>query len=1207
MARNRGRWQFYIDRGGTFTDIVAMAPSGEITIRKLLSENPGMYEDAAVEGIRRSLDLVPEEYITPDLIESVRMGTTVGTNALLERKGERCALLVTRGFKDLLRIGYQNRPDLFSLRIDLPELLYEEAHEIDERIDPSGNILKPLDPGEVRLKLRKIREKGIDSVAVVFMHSYRFPEHERRTAEIAREEGFPHVSISSGISPLMKIVGRGDTTVVDSYLSPILNRYIEGVLRELGTGGNACDLLFMQSNGGLIRSDLFKGKDCILSGPAGGIVGAAATSRMAGIDRVISFDMGGTSTDVAHYRGEYERTFETEIAGVRIRAPMLSIHTVAAGGGSILRFEDGRFKVGPDSAGADPGPACYRKGGPLTVTDANLMLGRIHPDLFPKVFGPKGDQGLDRNIVVELFRETAGVIMEDTGFEMSPEEVAEGFLEVAVENMSQAIKVISIQKGRDVSEYTLCCFGGAGGQHACRIADSLGMKRIFIHPYSGVLSAYGMGLAERRSMREITVERKLGEDMIGDLGKLSRDLSEQCVREMAIQGMDGGKLRTNVRAHLKYSGTDTSIEVELTRAGPMRSSFERQHAERFGFIMEGQDLVVDSLSVEVIAGSGDIEEMDIGTIPYSPQRKYTTQIFIEGGRRSAPVFEREMLRPGANLLGPAIISEKTGTNVIEKGWKAEINGLGHLILSRADPPARNTALGTEADPVMLEIFNKLFMSIAEQMGYSLRNTAHSVNIKERLDFSCAVFDRSGNLVANAPHIPVHLGSMSECVRSLLDSVGVDPRPGDAYLINSPYNGGTHLPDITVVSPVFDPIGGEIIFYTASRGHHADVGGITPGSMPPGSRSLEEEGVSSPGFLIVSRGRFLEAELREWLSSGPYPARNPDQNVADIGAQLAANEKGVLELRRMMDRYGSDTVLAYMKHVQDNAEESVRRVIDRISGGNFTLEMDDGSRIAVRVFVDRRSRSASIDFTGTSPQVGSNFNAPKAVASAAVLYVLRTLVGNDIPLNHGCLKPIHLIIPEGSILNPDPPAAVAAGNVETSQYVADCLFGALGVMAGSQCTMNNFTFGNEEIQYYETICGGTGAGPDFAGTDSVHSHMTNTRITDPEVLEHRFPVLLREFSIRRGSGGRGINSGGSGVVRAVEFRQPMEASILSSNRKIGSFGLMGGEYGKCGINSVIRSTGQEERIGNCGRVSMEKGDIFRIETPGGGGFGMPEKT
>lgn len=1204
MDRTPDRWQFYIDRGGTFTDIVARAPSGEIMIHKLLSENPDLYGDAAIEGIRRILDIVPEEFIPSQRIGTVRMGTTVGTNALLERKGERCALLITKGFGDLLRIGYQNRPDLFALDIKLPELLYEEVREIDERIDSSGNVLSPLDPDEVRRNLKEIRDAGIDSVAIVYMHSYRFPGHERETAEIAINMGFSQISVSSEVSPMMKIVGRGDTTVVDSYLSPILERYIDGVLSELGHAGDNCDLLFMQSNGGLIRNDLFKGKDCILSGPAGGIVGAVATSKMAGFRKVISFDMGGTSTDVAHYKGELERSLETEVAGVRIKSPMLSINTVAAGGGSVLHFEDGRFKVGPDSAGADPGPASYRRGGPLTVTDANLMLGRIHPDLFPKVFGKNGNEMLDPNIVVDLFKEMADIILKDTGWEMSPEEIAEGFLDVAVENMAQAIKTISTQKGHDVSEYTLCCFGGAGGQHACRIADSLGMRKIFIHPYSGVLSAYGMGLADRRSIRERTVEKELRDDMLGELRDLSGDLSRQCIEEMTAQGMDGRMMRTSITAHLKYSGTDTSLPVDLSDVCNMRSSFHGMHRERFGFIMDGRELIVESMSVEVIARSGEIEEMDIGTIPYSPQRKDTTHLFLDGERRSAPVYKREVLRPGANLQGPAIISERTGTNVIERGWSAEINGMGHLILSRIDPARVKNAVGTDADPVMLEIFNKLFMSIAEQMGYTLRNTAHSVNIKERLDFSCAIFDPNGDLVANAPHIPVHLGSMSESVRALLKTENVNPGPGDVYLINSPYNGGTHLPDITVISPVFDRPGSRIIFYTASRGHHADIGGITPGSMPPDSRTIDDEGAVSPGFLIVSSGNFLESDVREWLGSGKYPARNPDQNIADIGAQIAANEKGVKELRRMMDRYGGDTVMAYMRHVQDNAEESVRRVIDRLRDGQFSVEMDDGSIIKASVTVDRSSRSAVIDFSGTSPQVDSNFNAPKAVCSAAVLYVFRTLVSNDIPLNHGCLKPIEIIVPEGSLLNPDPPAAVAAGNVETSQFVADCLFGALGVMAGSQCTMNNFTFGNERIQYYETICGGTGAGPDFNGTDGVHSHMTNTRITDPEVLEHRFPVLLREFSIRKGSGGQGRYSGGCGVVRMIEFTEPMEASILSSNRKHGSFGLAGGRNGISGKNSVIRSNGSKEEIGHCGRLSMRKGDMFRIDTPGGGGFGDP---
>ncbi|MBN1389020.1 MAG: hydantoinase B/oxoprolinase family protein [Candidatus Thermoplasmatota archaeon] len=1196
-------WHFWIDRGGTFTDIVGRGPDSSIKVLKLLSDDRERYRDASVQGIRDILGLVPGEPVPLEKIHSIRMGTTVGTNALLERKGERCALIVNKGYRDILRIGYQKRPDLFALKIELPGMLYETVEEIPGRVDVNGNTIEPLDETVIKEKLRNIRGSGISSVAILLMHSYRFPSHEKRVVAIARELGFDQISASHEVAPLMKIVGRGDTTVVDAYLSPILLRYIDGVKGEIGAGSQDLDLLFMQSNGGLIDSTMFRGKDCILSGPAGGITGAVKVSREAGFEKVITFDMGGTSTDVAHYNGELERSFETEVAGVRIRAPMLHINTVAAGGGSILHLRDGRFQVGPDSSGADPGPSCYRKGGPLSLTDCNVMLGRIQPDHFPRFFGPGGDKTIDVDVVREAFFELADRIERETGVGKTPEEVAEGYFDVAVQNMAQAIKTISVQKGYDVSEYTLCCFGGAGGQHACAVADSLGIRSILVHPFSGVLSAFGMGVADRRSIKERTVEMKLSKSNMERIRKELGELERDARSKLEAQGIDPEKIEIIGKAHIRYSGTDTSFPIEMGTISELEDRFTSLHMKRFGFLMGGRELVVEALSSEAV-GRSDIE----WTTPQGDEKADSgpmdgVPLYLDGIKHLAPIYSRNRLSPGMVIQGPAIITEATGTNVVEPGWEARIDIRGNLIMERFKDPRRSNAAGTEADPVMLEIFNKLFMSIAEQMGYSLANTAYSVNIKERLDFSCAIFDGKGGLVANAPHIPVHLGSMSESVKAWMRDRNGNIRPGEVYLMNSPYNGGTHLPDITVMSPVFIDED-KPTFFVASRGHHADIGGITPGSMPPNSENILEEGVFSGGMRIVEDGRFLEEEVRKWLRSGMYPARDPGQNIADLRAQIAANEKGIMELKRMASKYSLDVVEAYMDHVQQNAEESVRRVLETLGSGSFVNEMDDGNRIEVSVSIDRGERKAVVDFSGTSPQVKGNFNAPEAVAKAAVLYVFRTLVRNEIPLNGGCLIPIDVRIPKGSMLSPVYPAAVAAGNVETSQHITDAMYGALGAMACSQGTMNNLTFGNDEFQYYETICGGTGAGPDFNGMDAVHSHMTNTRITDPEVLEHRFPVLLEEFSIVLGSGGKGKFPGGCGVRRKIRALKGMTASILSSHRRIPPFGMEGGGQGRTGRNYVIKSDGRLIDLKGRDSLQLGPGDSFVIETPGGGAFGKP---
>ena len=1197
-------WRFWIDRGGTFTDIVARAPDGSLQTRKLLSDNPEQYADAAVEGVRRILGIATGP-LPAGLVAEVRMGTTVATNALLERKGEPVVLAITRGFGDALRIGWQSRPDLFARHIVLNDQLCDQVIEIDERVRADGTLDRALDEAQARADLKAARANGFRAVAIVLVHGWRFTDHERRLAAIAREVGFEQISVSHEIGALIKLIGRGDTTVADAYLSPILRAYVERVGTDLGT---ATPLLFMQSSGGLTAAEAFRGKDAILSGPAGGVVGMAETARAAGFDRVIGFDMGGTSTDVSHFAGDYERTSDAVVAGVRLRAPMLGIHTVAAGGGSICRFDGSRLRVGPESAGAVPGPAAYRRGGPLTVTDCNVMLGKLRPDQFPAVFGPHGDQPLDAAAVTAGFEVLADEVRRATGRDATPEALAEGFITIAVQSMAEAIKSVSIQRGYDVTRYVLNCFGGAGGQHACLVADALGMTRVMLHPFAGVLSAYGMGLAEVRAIRQATVAAPL--EAAGDtaLADRARTLERQARGDLIAQGFTDAALTTLVRAEIKFAGSDTPLVVPFGPAGEMRAAFEALHRLRFGFFAEDKALLVEALEAEAVAASGQTPSAVGGShAGEAPGVITRVPVRMAGGAHEAPVYRRSDFGPGAAVLGPALILEDTGTTVVEPGWRAAADPALNLILERTVPLPARTAMGTDVDPIMLEVFNSRFMACAEQMGEALRATAYSVNIKERLDFSCAIFDATGALIANAPHIPVHLGSMGESIRTIIASRGgvADGRGmkrGDVYMLNAPYNGGTHLPDITVIMPVFLEADDAPAFFVASRGHHADVGGITPGSMPPASRTVEEEGVLIDDFLLIDGGRLRDAETRTLFASGRYPSRNVDQNIADLKAQVASCARGGDELTRMVAEFGRPVVTAYMGHVQDNAEEAVRRAIAALKPGSFALEMDDGAVIRVRIDVDPGARSAVVDFTGTSDQLPNNFNAPLSIARAATLYVFRTLVDDAIPLNEGCLKPIRLIVPEGSMLNPQYPAAVVAGNVETSQAVVDCLYGALGVLAASQGTMNNFTFGDETRQYYETIAGGSGAGPDFDGTAAVQTHMTNSRLTDPEVLETRFPVLLEEFSIRRGSGGDGANRGGDGAVRRVRFLEPLTAAILSNHRRTAPFGLAGGKAGAVGVNRVERADGSVEPLGATAEVEMGEGDVFVIETPGGGGFG-----
>jgi 5-oxoprolinase (ATP-hydrolysing) len=1199
-------WDFWIDRGGTFTDIVARKPDGSLVAHKLLSENPEAYADAALQGIRELMGVAPGAAIPAAQIGAVKMGTTVATNALLERKGERTVLVTTKGFRDALRIGYQARPDIFAKKIVKPEQLYQRVIEVEERVRANGVVEARPDLDVVRRDLEAALQDGVRACAIVFMHAYRYPDHERAVAEVARALGFVQVSVSHEVSPLMKLVGRGDTTVVDAYLSPILSRYVGRVAEEL----EGARLMFMMSSGGLTGADLFQGRDAILSGPAGGVVGCVETAKLAGFPKVIGFDMGGTSTDVSHYEGEYERAFETEVAGVRMRAPMMLIHTVAAGGGSILHFDGARFRVGPDSAGANPGPRCYRRGGPLAVTDANVMVGKLDPQFFPHIFGANRDEPLDAEAVRTGFAELAGSI----GDGRSPEAAADGFIRIAVENMANAIKKISVQRGYDVTEYALQCFGGAGGQHACLVADALGMQTVMIHPLSSLLSAYGMGLADIRATRQRTLEVPLAAShaAIRELGDV---LGEACIEELAGQGVPIDSIDVHVRAHIRYAGTDTALEIPAydmrgrlagdSHLDSMRAAFEAAHRRRFGFIDETKDLVVEAVSVEAVGGGTEPTEPDLAIDTAEPNTAARTRFFSQGEWHDAAVYRREDTQPGSRIAGPALLIEPHQTIVVEPGWGAEITAKNHVVLRRGEAARMAPAVGTKADPVMLEVFNNLFMSIAEQMGLTLQNTAYSVNIKERLDFSCAVFDAEGNLVANAPHMPVHLGSMDKSVESVIRAYEGRIRPGDVYAINAPYNGGTHLPDITVVTPVFDDGGEKILFFVASRGHHADVGGIAPGSMSPRATHIEEEGVYIDNFLMVEEGRFREAELTALLTGAAYPVRNVVQNVNDLKAQIAANEKGVSELSRMVAHFGLPVVQAYMGHVQDNAAESVRRVLDALADCSFEYEMDQGCFIRVRITVDKAKREATVDFTGTSRQREDNFNAPEPVTRAAVLYVFRVMVEGNIPMNAGCLRPIRIVIPEGSMLSPQYPAAVVAGNVEVSQAVTNCLFGALEALSASQGTMNNLTFGNDLYQYYETICSGSPAGPGFDGTDGVHVHMTNSRLTDPEVLEFRYPVLLEDFHIRKGSGGRGRWKAGDGTSRTIRFLEAMECALLTSHRRVRPFGISGGEPGEVGRNVVRRADGRLDPLGGCDQTRLEAGEAITVVTPTGGGYGKPE--
>ncbi len=1209
---SRGTWQFFIDRGGTFTDIVARAPDGRLVTTKLLSENPESYEDAAIAGIADLIGMPRRKRLPPEDIGSVRMGTTVATNALLERKGDPLLLIVSRGFRDALEIGYQARPKIFARRIEKPSMLYTRVAEVPERVRADGTVEVPLDLEATGAVLEAARKDGIDAVAIVFMHAYAYPQHEHEAARLAQELGFAQISASHEVSPLVKFVARGDTAVVDAYLSPLLRRYVDRVAGALSADRSGRQenkgprLLFMQSSGGLTSANLFRGKDAILSGPAGGVVGAVETAHAAGFGKVIGFDMGGTSTDVCHYDGTYERTFESVVAGARVRAPMMLIHTVAAGGGSVLHYDEARFRVGPDSAGADPGPLAYRRGGPLTVTDANVMTGKLQPDFFPHIFGPAQDQKLDRPAVARAFKALARKL----GDGRDPEEIADGFIKIAVQNMANAIKTISVQRGYDVGAYVMNSFGGAGGQHACLVADALGIKSVLLHPLSGVLSAYGMGLASLRATRTQAVLTRFDDSGLLALAEISAPLAEEARAELVHQGIEADAVKVTTHAHLRYEGTDSALPIPVGSLRGMRALFEMAHQQRFGFISPEKDIEIEAVEVEAVGGGALIEEREVAAADAGPAPEPHTRadVFTHGNWHDVPVYLRANLSPGVQIEGPALIIEDHQTVMIEPGWQGAVTAKDHLLLARVAKKKGEEKIGKKADPVMLEVFNNLFVSVAEQMGYALQNTARSVNIKERLDFSCAIFDGRGHLIANAPHIPVHLGSMDRSVETILREVGDSLKLGDVWMLNAPYNGGTHLPDITVVTPVFAESSSDLLFFVAARGHHADIGGIAPGSMSPKAKSIEEEGVYIDPFKLVGRGRFQEGEVRALLSEAPYPVRNVAQNIADLKAQVAANEKGLIELRKMVRHYGLATVKAYMGHVQDNAAEAVRAVIGKLKNSRFEVETDQGCVIKVAITIDKKAKKAVVDFTGTSPQTTTTFNAPEPITRACVLYVFRTLVDEDIPLNAGCLRHIKIVVPKGSLLKPNYPAPVAGGNVETSQTIVNCLYGALGVLGSAQGTMNNLTFGNAQFQYYETICSGAPAGPGFDGVPAVQTHMTNSRLTDPEVLELRYPVVLERFEITRGSGGKGEWHAGDGTLRVLRFLEAMDCAILSGYRKVRPFGAKGGEPGETGENWVRRRSGHLERLKGADQTVIAAGEAIVIKTPTGGGYGkrMPRK-
>ncbi|WP_321276992.1 hydantoinase B/oxoprolinase family protein [Thiomicrorhabdus indica] len=1197
---NKKQWQFWIDRGGTFTDVVAKTPEGNLLTHKLLSDNPEHYQDAAIAGIRHFLKVPTDHSIPVENIKSVKMGTTVATNALLERKGEPVALITNQGFADALKIGYQNRPDIFALNVRTPKPLYQQILEVTGRLNAEGEEIQPLAEAAIKQGLKSLKQQGFNALAIVLLHSYLNPEHEKQIAIWAKEIGFSQISTSSATSALVKYVSRGRTTVVDAYLSPVLHRYVQQVTKQLPN----VDLQFMQSHGGLCQAKTFQGKDAILSGPAGGIIGAVKTSQHAGIDKIIGFDMGGTSTDVSHYAGQLQRNFDNEVAGVQMRVPMLDIHTVAAGGGSIITLQQGEVRVGPESAGANPGPTAYRRGGPLTVTDANVLLGRIQPSHFPNVFGENADQALDMIAVRNKFAEMANALS------MEPENLAQGALDIAIENMANAVKTISTQRGYDLHDYTLVSFGGAGGQHACLVAEKLGIQSVLLHPYSGVLSAYGMGLAQNSVMNTQSYSIHITE--LTQLKPLIQTQRQTAIKELQAQNSEVAEEKMTL--HLHYQGSDTSLDIQfIDWQTDYAMLFSEQHQQRFGFQLDA-DIVVHSITIEVLNQAHQADSLP-NTSPYSAKPIETVQTYANGAWQDTLVYQRNAITQSQTLSGPALILETTGTIYLPAGWNTKLLADGQLQLTqnavklelnsaKSAQISQNNNKTFKPDPIKLGLYNHRFMSIAEQMGAILAKTAHSVNIKERLDFSCALFDQSGQLIANAPHVPVHLGSMGESVKTLIQRHGNQLQSGDAYALNNPFAGGTHLPDITVISPVF--IDDKCAFYVASRGHHADVGGLTPGSMPADSTHIEHEGVLLDCVPVLLAGKEQSSTLKTRFLQARYPARNWQQNWNDLQAQIAANQAGINGLQQLCRQTSLQEVKAYMNFVLEHSEAQVKALLPKLSSGEFCYQTDHGSQVCVEVRINQTSQTATIDFSGSSEQQNNNFNAPFAITRAATLYVLRTLINQDISLNDGFLRPIELIVPTGSILHPNYPAAVVAGNVETSQVVTDALYGALQIQAASQGTMNNLTFGDKTWQYYETLCGGTGAGKNYKGEDAVHSHMTNSRLTDPEIFEQRYPVRLKKFAIRENSGGKGKYPGGNGCERHIEFLQPMMVSVLSNHRQIPPYGMQGGEAGKTGRHGKQPAGKTSIKwLPSTFSESFEASDTLIMQTPGGGGFGTSD--
>ena len=1193
-------WQFWIDRGGTFTDVVGLAPDGALHVRKVLSLAAGgaASGDAGLEAAREMrAAIAPGAPVT-----EVKVGTTVATNALLTRSGEPVVLVTTAGFADGLRVGYQDRPDIFARHIVLPGLLHAAVIEARERIDAGGKVLVPLDEERLHEDLAHARRAGRRAVAIVLLHGWRHPQHESRAAAAARALGFEEVSVSHELSPMVRYVTRGDTTVLNAYLALPLRTYVGGLREQLRTLDAHARLALMQSNGGLADAATFHAMSSVLSGPAGGLIGMRWVGERAGYARLIGIDMGGTSTDVSLVDGELPQRFEHTIAGVRLTQPMLDVHTIAAGGGSVLAFTDGRFAAGPASAGAEPGPACYRRGGPLTLTDVQVLLGHLRADTLPAAFGRDGRSRIDAEAVATKFAELAAQVAATAAPGCTAEVVAESFLQVAVESMANAIRHVAARRGLDAGDFTLFCFGGAAGQHACRVARAAGMRRVLVHPLSSVLSAFGIGVADRLAVRRASLRRPLTAAGLTAAREALALLESQAREELAVFTPAPGRVRVALLLELRAGDSDVTLSVPPGTLAEVQERFHAEHLKRFGFAAHSLDVVVEALRAEARLASLDAARLLMPAPRPAATLPRTARAWFDGWREVPLVPMSEL---GGTLAGPALIVEPHSTVVLESGWSARALTGGELLLEfdAAAPAAAGTAAA--ADPARIEISNNLFMHIAGQMGEVLRATAQSVNIRERLDYSCALFDSRGGLVANAPHMPVHLGSMGASVRAVIAARGGRLEPGESWLLNSPYHGGTHLPDMTVVTPVFIGGGERADFFVASRAHHADIGGMTPGSMPPFSRHIEEEGALFECFQLVGGSTLRERELRAALARGPWPARSPGQNLADLRAQLAANARGIAEVRRAVARYGLGSLHQRMREVQDNAALSVRNAIREQHSGRFRYEMDGGQAIVVSIDIDRSARRARVDFTGTSAQGAHNFNAPRAVCLAAVLYVFRTLIERPIPLNEGCLEPLEIVIPPGSMLDPQPPAAVAAGNVETSQCIVDALYGALGILAASQGTMNNLTFGDERLQYYETIAGGAGAGADFDGCDAVHTHMTNSRLTDPEILEAKFPVLVREFAIRRGSGGAGRHRGGDGVVRRIEFRAPFSGALLANHRRIAPFGLAGGQPGAPGEAHIRRATGAVETLGATARFDVMPGDELTILTPGGGGFGPPD--